>query len=318
MITGTIHQLQAVISAMNTAGYLHPMYAQSLAEYGIPIELPTSQGWILKRPVPGTKVFDGMGCYPIFSCQNWSALEMDIEGIASQLVCLSLITDPFGRYNQQDLLKIFIDVVKPYKKHFVIDLRQTPRNFVVAHHQRNVHKALRMVTVEVCVEPIKYLNDWISLYNDLIERHHISGMTKFSAKTFAKQLSVPGVVAFRAHVNEKTIGILLWYVQGTTGYYHLGAYSSEGYKLKASFALFWSALDYFANTGLEWLSLGAGAGTQVNVNDGLTRFKQGWSTGVKTVYLCGRIFDRKKYQEIIETKNIPHTNFFPAYRLGEF
>ena len=58
---------------MNNLGYLHPMYAQSLIEYGTPLELPFSKGWILKRSIPGTNQFDGMGCYPIFACQDWSA-----------------------------------------------------------------------------------------------------------------------------------------------------------------------------------------------------------------------------------------------------
>jgi hypothetical protein len=303
---------------MSESGYLHSLYAQSLSEYGTPVELPASKGWILKRPVPGASQFDGMGCYPIFACQDWSALGTDLNWVADQLVCLSLVTDPFGRYNQQDLLNTFIDVARPYKQHFVIDLQQRPEKFVAAHHQRNAHKALKMIAVEVCTEPIKYLDNWSALYNDLIKRHNITGITKFSADAFAKQLSTPGIVTFQAKLGDTTVGMLLWYVQGDVAYYHLGAYSPEGYKLNASFALFWTLLGYFANEGLQWLSLGAGAGTQEDTNDGLTRFKRGWSTGTQTAYFCGRIFDRKKYQEIVEARGISTTNFFPAYRHGEF
>ena len=303
---------------MKRSGYLHPMYAQSLIEHGEPLELPASQGWILKRPIPGTSQFDGMGCYPIFTCQEWSALGKDLTALADRLVCLSLVTDPFGRYNQQDLLNAFIDIVRPYKQHFVIDLQQRPQNFVTAHHQRNADKALSKVVIEICAEPLDHLDDWVALYSNLIARHHITGIARFSVAAFAQQLRVPGIAAFRARLDAQTIGMMLWYVQDKIGYYHLGAYNADGYKLKASFALFWKALEHFSREGLQWLSLGAGAGAQGDRNDGLTRFKQGWSTDVRTAYFCGRIFDQKKYHEIVQIKGTPPSNYFPAYRLGEF
>jgi hypothetical protein len=259
-----------------------------------------------------------MGCYPIFTCENWSSLEKDLDWVGSQLVSLSLVTDPFGKYNQQELQQYFKDIARPYKEHFVIDLKRQPEEFVAKHHQRNAHNALKMVKVEICPEPIRILGEWDSLYNNLIERHNIKGITKFSHNAFAKQLSVPGIVAFRAVVDDKTVGMLLWYIQCDIGYYHLGAYSPEGYKLKTSFALFWRLLEYFKDMGLRWLSLGAGAGAQGGKNDGLTRFKRGWSTETRTVYFCGRIFDLKKYQEIISLRNLGNTNYFPAYRADEF
>jgi hypothetical protein len=63
--------------------------------------------------------------------------------------------------------------------------------------------------------------------------------------------------------------------------------------------------------------LGAGAGTSA-ADSGLDRFKQGWSTDFRTAYFCGRIFDRKKYEEIVRLRNVPATSYFPAYRVGEF
>ena len=304
---------------MNNLGYLHPLYAHSLIEFGEPIQLPASKGWILKRHIIGKTDFDGMGCYPIFTCEDWSSLEMDLDWVGNQLVSLSLVTDPFGGYNQNDLMNCFKDIARPYKEHFIVNLQDRPEEFVAAHHQRNAHKALKMVAVEVCTEPtIKYLDEWVALYGNLIERHNITGITKFSREAFAKQISTPGIVVFRASLDDKTVGMLLWYVQGDVAYYHLGAYSPDGYQLNASFALFWTALGYFANEGLQWLSLGAGAGALGDANDGLTRFKRGWSTGTRTAYFCGRIFDRKKYQEIVKARGISATGFFPAYRHGEF
>ena len=113
---------------MSAAGYLNPLYAQSFIEFGEPFELPACKGWILKRPIPNVPFFDGMGTYPIFTCENWAGLEEDLNHIGDQLVSLSLVTDPFGKYSQEDLLRYFKNVARHYKEHFVVDLRQQPQS----------------------------------------------------------------------------------------------------------------------------------------------------------------------------------------------
>jgi hypothetical protein len=300
------------------SGYLHPLYAEALSEYGTPRYLTRCGAWILQRQVAGFPYFDAMGCYPFFSCQDWSKLPLDLQDLGEDVVALSVVTDPFGNYDMPYLQHSFIDVVKPFKQHFVIDLNRPFESYVSKHHLRNASKARRVLEVEMCDPPTIFLDDWTNLYDTLIERHHITGITKFSKASFAKQLNVPGLVAFRAVYNGNIVGMLLWLVQGDVGYYHLGAYNSLGYEIRASFALFWFAIEYFANSDLSWLSIGAGAGIGNEETDGLTRFKKGWSTGTRTAYFCGRIFDHAKYQEIVIEKSIPATDYFPAYRLGEF
>ena len=303
---------------MNITGYGHSSYARALVEFGTSLYLPCSEGTILKRSISGFPYSDAMGCYPIFACQDWSRLGVDLEMLSRELVSLSVVTDPFGQYDENLLQDCFKDVVKPFKEHFVVDLSLPKDSYVHPHHQRNARKALDKIAVERCESPITHLDEWISLYQVLIERHQIKGLTAFSPQSFAKQLTVPGIEAFHAIYDGAIIGMLLWYVQGNIAYYHLGAYNPIGYELRASFALFSYAIDYFSKNQLDWLSLGAGAGVDSNGMDGLTRYKQGWSTGTRTAYFCGRIFNPKLYQEIVSTKGIPPTNFFPAYRAGEF
>jgi hypothetical protein len=62
---------------MNNTGYLHSLYSQSLIEFGEPPELSTSKGWILKRPIPGTSQFGGMGRYSIFAWNRSPNLYVD-------------------------------------------------------------------------------------------------------------------------------------------------------------------------------------------------------------------------------------------------
>jgi len=300
------------------AGYSHALYAESLAEFGTPVELPGCGGWILKRRIPGYPNYDGMGCYPLFACQDWALLEADLENVGSQLVSLAIVADPFGGYSPAYLQHCFQDVVIPFKEHFVVDLRSPADTFVSEHHRRNARKALQRIGVEQCIDPNQFLHDWLELYGYLISRHEISGITAFSRQVFQHQLRVPGLVAFRAEHEGATVGMLLWYVQDEVGYYHLGAYNQKGYALKASFALFWQSIDYFAAKGLRWLNLGAGAGAETATDSGLSRFKRGWATGNRTAYFCGRIFDRATYGEIARASGCTVTDYFPAYRQGEF
>jgi hypothetical protein len=70
--------------------------------------------------------------------------------------------------------------------------------------------------------------------------------------------------------------------------------------------------------GLEWLNLGAGAGVSENSMDGLSRFKRGWSTDTRKVYFCGRIYDKVNYSLVTKAKDTIGSDYFPAYRKGEF
>jgi hypothetical protein len=296
------------------SGYLHRAYAESLREFGAPLALEQCGGWLLKRAIPQTRDYDAMGCYPLFACEDWSKLHLDLQQLNDELVSVSIVADPFGDFDTGYLRECFRDVVKPFKQHFVIDLEQPLESFVHPHHLRNVRKASQLVQVERCEEPQECLDDWTNLYQTLIDRYNITGIAAFSRASFNGQLSVPGISAFRAVENGVTVGMLLWYEQVNRAYYHLGAYSDRGYEAGASFALFDYAIRYFCSRQLKWLNLGAGAGTS-NSDSGLARFKQGWSNGVRTAYFCGRIFARDKYQQLSARTG---TDYFPAYRLGEF
>jgi hypothetical protein len=300
------------------SGYTDTAYAASFAEFGRPRLLPCSGGWVLERSIPQTPYRDAMGCYPLFACQDWSQLHVDLDNIGKSLVCLSLVTDPFGEYDLDVLRECFPDLMISFKEHFVVDLKRAPETFVRSHHQRNVRKALREIRVEECDDPLDSLEEWAGLYAMLVERHDITGIPAFSRESFAGQLRVPGIVAIRAVHNGATVGMLLWYGHKNRAYYHLGAYNRRGYELGASFALFDYAIKYFAERGFEWLNLGSGSGIGTGADQGLTRFKQGWSSGTRIAYLCGRIFDHETYRRILETREQPPTSYFPAYRVGEF
>lgn len=297
-------------------GYADQRYAASLSQVGGARYLSACGGWLLARPIADFHAQDAMGCYPLFVCRDWSRLQGDLEKL-TDLVSVSMVTDPFGRYDVSLLEACFPDLHRPYKEHFVIDLRQDPDLFISAHHQRNIRKAEKLVLVERCEAPESFLDDWVELYDKLIQRHQIKGVARFSRRSFAKQFRTPGLVVFRAIVGGQTVGMILWYVSGDVAYYHLGAYSDLGYQSRASFGLFKASIDYFSKN-LSWLSLGAGAGSEGNAKDGLNQFKSGWATGTRLTYFCGRIYDREAYDYLVNRSAIASTTYFPRYRSGEF
>ena len=181
-------------------GYLHPSYARSLAEFGVPHELHRSQGWILKRQIRGFDDHDAMGVYPLFACQDWSKLYEDLDEISHELISLTLVADPFGDYDVSQLHTFFEDVVVPFKGHFIVDLSRPIASIVSDHHRRNSKKVLQRVRVERCAKPPAHLCEWFRLYENLIRRHQIVGIPAFSRDAFAKQLDVPGIVAFQQHM----------------------------------------------------------------------------------------------------------------------
>lgn len=291
-------------------GYLHAGYAQALADNGAPLYLPNAKGWLLQRPIPQTSQADVVGCYPIFACQHWAQLHADLAALPPELVSLTLVTDPLGDFTEADLRAAFPALLRPYKEHFIVDLQQGIS--LPAHHRRNVRHALSQVEVEVCHDATAF-EEWVTLYDHLVQRHHITGSAAFSRASFAAQWQVPGLTVLRAKQQGETVGMTLWYSDEERVYYHLAAYSLRGYECKASYALFHSAIEYFAARGLCWMALGAGAGVQNDGADGLTRFKRGWATNTRPVYLCGRILNSTLY-DVLTTNGNASPDFFPAYR----
>jgi len=297
-------------------GYLHPGYAESLAEFGTLRELPFSGGWLLERTIPGTRARDAMGAYPLFACHEWSRLHLDLAGLEGELVSVSLVADPFGNYDRTLLDECF-DVVIPFKQHFVADLREPPEAIVSKHHRKYALKALNEMKVQICPEPLDLLEEWVSLYGTLREKHGLTGIRAFSRTAFEKQLALPGLIALRAERQGTTLAANLFFVQGETAYDHLTASSPEGYECRASYALKWCAMQYFG-ARVRWIDWGGGAGATADQSDGLTVFKSGWAQTTRPAYFCGRVLDRAAYDEMARARGLEHSPYFPAYRDGEF
>jgi hypothetical protein len=292
------------------SGYGDFRYAQSLAEFGELRALPQSEGWLLERPVPGGSAHDLMGPYPLFACANWAGLPADVEALENRAVSVVLVADPLGEADEGDLERAFPDLMRPYKRHHVLDLDQPGR--LPEHHRRHIRRAAAAVDVDVCADPTLLLDDWARLYAGLAERHGLEGIRAFSRAAFARQLALPGLVAVRAERDGSTVGMALWLVDPPTAHYHLAAYSPEGYEVSASYAIFDHALRHLRAQGVRSVDLGGSP--DAGSANGLERFKRGWASGERTAYLCGRVLDRAAYDRLAAGHA---ADWFPAYRAAE-
>ena len=297
-------------------GYHHPQYASSYREWGEPVEMPHCGGAFIKRAIPEQTVFDGMGCYPFFVCQDPTKLHLDLEAIEKEIICFSMVTNPLENWNESYLKTHFKDKMTPFKKHYLVDLNHDLASSVDSHHMRNVQKASKQMKVELCQNPKDFFEDWNYLYRALVQKHEIKGMLRFSESIFKAHFEIPGLVVVRASVDQETVGMLLWYVNQDKGYYHLGAFSEKGYELNASFALFYFTFEQLKSQGVCWVNLGSGAGLE-SEDSGLARFKKGWATNEETVYFCGRILNSDKYEELVKQRAVKGSSLFPAYRADE-
>ncbi len=252
-----------------------------------------------------------MGPYPLFGCADWSGIPADLQQIDDAIVSLVLVVDPLARIAQSELVRTFPHHVVALKRHLIRDLDEPARP--PAHHRRHIRRAADAVEVEVCAEPLEQLDDWMRLYGGLVRRHGLTGVRAFSREAFRRQLALPGMIAARAERHGVTVGMTLWFEDAPNAYYHLGAYSREGYEVSASYALFAVILERLRERGVRWVDLGGAAGTE-SANDGLVRFKSGWATGDRIAHLCGHILNRPVYERLADGSA---SAWFPAYRADD-
>lgn len=298
-----------------SAGYAHVDYARSLEEFGAPVPLPKCGGYLLARRIPGSTVEDAIGCYPLFSCRDWSAVRGDLGRLRERSVSVALVADPFGNYDEE-LLRETFDRVVGFKSHFVVELGRQPEELASKHHRYYAKKALAKVSVETVTRPHDFLADWCNLYGNLIRRHELSGIKAFSREAFERQLQMDDLVILRAVHDGRTVGAHLWMVMGDVANSHLAAFSEEGYDLMCAYALYWDAIRHFTGK-VNWLNIGAGAGLEANAMDGLTQFKRGWATGTRTAWFCASVLQPEKYTTLCVAAGATGSDYFPAYRQGE-
>ncbi len=296
--------------------YAHENYAASLAEIGSPRWLPRCQGWVLERPIPGHPEWrDATGCYPLFVCGDRTRLGDDLADLrADGLVSIVLTTDPLTGPSGLDLERWFPAMARPWKDHSLVDLGVPLETAATGHHLRNARRFSRHAELAVVDDPGSLLDIWCGLYDHLAARHAVTGPARFSRSAFARQLDLPGTVALTATAEgeDAPCAMQIWFTDSRRAWHHLSGYSATGYRWGgASYALMAAALDHFRDLGVREVNLGSGAGLQQDANDGLNRFKAGWSTHTQASWLCGAVLDPRRYAQLCDDRE---GIYFPLYR----
>ena len=304
----------SIIDQIDLRGYLHPEYAASLSEWGKPRELTVAGGWVLERTIPDTSRRDATGCYPLMACRNWSRLEDDFAHFADEWVSFVAVPDPLGAPGEAELRKLFADHVRPFKAHYTIELATWSEAAKPVHRAR-VRQGDERVTVEVRPAIPADIDQWDVIYAELIARKQLSGLHTFSRAAFETLLQVPGVYISRAAAKGETVCMSIWVTHADCVYSHLTASTAIGYELSAAYPMIDRAIRYFQSRSFALIDLGGGAGLDDDATDGLASFKRGWSNSVRQAYICGRIFDHAAYRSLTGERT---TDYFPAYRSGEF
>ena len=303
--------------AMQGSGYASPQYAESYADVGRPIELTGAQGWLLSRAIAGTDHRDLASCYPIFDCRKWAAFADDIKALDDSHVSVVLVLSPFSSCNTAQLESVFPDLLKPFKRHYLVNLETYDIATVHFMHRRNARYAAKLVEVEQCAHPEQFGAEWLSLQANLMSRHRVPKSDWLSDTTLLRQLSVPDIVMFRAVENGHTVGIMTWFLSDAAAYYHLAAFSDRGYKTKASFALMDRCISFFRSLGLQKLNLGGNAGITDDPSSGLAVFKKRWANDIGQTLLCGRIINGAVYDSLSSASCTQDGKIFPVYRTKE-
>jgi hypothetical protein len=293
-----------------TKGYASREYCESLAEFGEPLQLTASGGWLLKRKISGTPLCDAMGPYPLLACRDWTALAGDLDRLEGTLVSVAAVCDPFGAPDPEQLKSSF-DHVVPFKDHYIVDLSLPASKIGSRRHWEYARVAQRTLDVSLVENPLTFTDEWFELYAELIRRKRLTGIKAFSRNAFRALLAMPSVTVFRVSRGQTPLAGQIWMGDEGVAFHHLTAMSAEGYRTRAAFALYAAAIEYFRGR-VGYLDLGGGAG--LGAADGLADFKRRWSTGTRATYFCGRVLNRSEYERLGQNHQ---TDYFPSYRQGE-
>lgn len=226
--------------------------------------------------------------------------------------------NPVQRFNHVDLT-----FVKPV---IYIDLLQSETDLwkgVCRGHRSSINKARSIgVTIERRRPDDEGLNTFQEIYNETMKRNKANSQWYLPPNYFrncVKCLTESHTSLFNAMYGGQIIASYLILHGFQTAYYHFGGSREEDFKLRANNLLIYEIAIWAKKKGYKWFHLGGG----IHPNDGVYRFKAGFSKKQTGLYSSNNIHNQKKYNQICAIKkswDFSHhiksiqTNFFPAYK----
>ncbi len=292
-----------------THPYLSRHYADALACDQQVVVLPDSAIPLILRSVETERnICDAAGPYPITPLLT-ASLSMNDEICMRDhnIASLSCVSDVF--YAPDDIS--WWDHAVDYKEHYIRQLRENDDYSYTKHHRYEVRRSLRYCEVRLFTLA-DYLEQWCALYDRLIERHQMTGVSAFSHAYFSQLAEMPELVCTGAFDNNQLISAHLWLAYEGYVYSHLAASSDRGYELRAAYPIYDLAIRHFTGKGAHYIDFGGGAGN-TTASQGLIRFKKGFCNETRTNKILGKIIMPERYEELCSSLG-RSDHYFPAYR----
>jgi len=191
-------------------------------------------------------------------------------------------------------------------------------------HRRAVTRARRCgVVVEDHVADAARLAEFTVLYHEMLHRVGASERWNFPDAYFeqcAACLRADNVAVFIARRGVETLASALILCGDRIAYYHLSSGARERARdLRPNHLLIFELALWAKTRGCHRLLLGGGA----EPNDGIFRFKAGFSKNRSWLYTSNAVYDEQLYSRLCEARSEwdrvvgnqeRSTDFFPAYR----
>lgn len=290
-----------------THPYAREDYARSLGHVGRALAVPEWDSHVLVRATPAADREDGIGPYPLAVLAGGSDVAAGLARLkAAGLVSVVLVLEDRLRPDMAALEAAF-DFVRPFKSHYIFD-RSLGSLAYGKHHRYEIRRALGRVSVSE-IRLADHLAAWQELYGQLSARHGLGGVHAFPPQHHQRLAELDGVRTFAAFIEDRLAAAHVFVTHAGHAMSHLAASAAEGYANGAAYAV--NDLAVSGLTDCEVINFGGGAGAGDDPNDGLVRFKKGFSNRTAPSYLCGAVLDPDAYRALSAGRE---TGFFPAYR----
>lgn len=292
---------------------MHPYatlaYANTQKHIGQPLYVPAWRTHVIVRS-GDAQVRDAVGPYPLACLAQESDLVRGLEwlrdaGMVSVVLVVDTLTGP-----PLASFKEAFPITRIFKPHYLVD----PDAGAYApskHHCYELRRADRR-KVETRPTPLReILGQWTALYDELIARHRVTGIQRFSRESFEALADCEGVSAVGAFIDGELCSCHIWVQWRGRVWSHLAATNALGYANGAAYAVYdWSIRHYSG----QLINLGGAAGIGSAEDDGLAKFKAGFANRQHPSHLCGAILDAATYHALCAERGIRESDYFPAYR----
>lgn len=290
-------------------------YCRCLEDFGSPFLLDDSSGYLLRRDVTGSTLADLVFPYPMFTVEDEGLLLRSLQGgRAAGMISATIISDPLSDFTPS---ADSWDLSVRWKTHLIVDNSKPSANAMstkVLYYSRRASERFGFEVSFSREDRMSLIDDWLSLWGMLVERHGLQGLKALSVQYFRRLFELDEV--FLAVLRNETgvHSIHIWIIDGDRAYSHLHASDAKAYECSANYLLYSEELLRLPEIGCRRCLLGSASGT--GGDDGLFRFKKQFSNSTSENHLLGLVIDRKTYGDL--TGSPTHDGgYFPSYRHGE-